>query len=188
MYQYQSSPGNLSSSFKSMRLETVSPNLIPHYQTTTPSGLSLLLASRRAESLRQSSRETGLPVSLESSLSLTPQSRIEPIDLSASPPPTRASPQTSRPEGPPPQLSEEAPLLAYNVVPNISYSSAEAGLSHPTSKSKFRTKLASASETARARSGDLLVTSVRSLPAVLLGVLLNILDGVSCLFRFQSVR
>jgi SulP family sulfate permease len=65
------------------------------------------------------------------------------------------------------------------MVPNISYSNMEAGLSHPPSKSKFRIKLASASETACARSGDLFVTCVRSLPAVLLGVLLNILDGVS---------
>ncbi|KAF9788413.1 sulfate transporter family-domain-containing protein [Thelephora terrestris] len=43
----------------------------------------------------------------------------------------------------------------------------------------FRIQLSSASKTARDRSGELLVTCVRSLPAVLLGVLLNILDGVS---------
>jgi len=177
--QYRSSPGNISSSFKSMRLETVSPNLIPQYQTTTPSGLSLLLANRRTELFGPGSREAGLPGSLESSLSPTPQLRSEPIDLSASPPPIHTLPN---PEGPSPQLPEEAPLLAHNVVPNISYSSVEAGLSHPLSKSKFRIKLASASKTACARSGDLLATCIRSLPAVLLGVLLNILDGVSCKF------
>jgi len=160
-----------------MRLESVSPDLIPQYQTTTPSGLSLLLANRRAELFGPGSREAGLPSSLESPLSPTPQLRSEPIDLGASPPPIRTLPN---PEGPSPHLPEGAPLLAHNMVPNVSYSSMEAGLSHPPSKSKFRIELASASKTAFARSGDLLVTCVHSLPAVLLGVLLNILDGVSC--------
>jgi len=182
MSQYHSAPGNLSSSFKSVRLEAVGPNLIPQYQTTTPSGLSLLLATRRAELLRPSSREAGLPVPLESSLSLTPQPRNEPVDLITSPPPTRTPPRSSGPEGPPSQLSEEASLLTYNAVPNISYSSIEAGLSHSPSKSQFRVRLASVSETALARSEDLLETCVRSIPAVMLGVLLNVLDGVSCEF------
>jgi len=180
MSQYQSAPGNLSSSFKSMRLETVGPNLVPQYQTTTPSGLSLLLATRRAELLRPSSREAGLPVSLDSQSSLTPQPRNEPVDLSASPPSTHASPRSFGPEGHPSQLSEDASLLTYNAIPNVSYSSIEAGLSHPPSKSDFRIRFASASETLLARSEDLAVTCVRSLPAVLLGVLLNVLDGVSC--------
>jgi hypothetical protein len=122
----------------------------------------------------------GLPGSLEPSLSLTPQLRNESIDLSTPPPPVRTISQT--PEGPPPQLSEEAPLLAHSMVHHISYSSVEAGLSHPPSKSKFRMRLASASQTACVRSGDLLATCVRSLPAVMLGMLLNILDGVSCEF------
>jgi len=183
MSQYQSAPGNLSSSFKSIRLEAVGPNLVSQYQTTTPSGLSLLLANRRAELLRPSSREAGL-VSLESSSSLTPQPRNEPINLTTSPP-TRASPRSSGPERPPSQLSEEASLLAYNTVPNISYSSIEAGLSHPPPKSEFRIKLASVSQTALARSEDLLATCVRSIPAVLLGVLLNVLDGVSCEFSSE---
>ena len=188
MSQYHSAPGNLSSSFKSMRLENVGPNLVPQYQTTTPSGLSLLLATRRAELLRPSSREAGLPVSLESSLSLTPQPRNEPVDLSTSSPPTRTSPRSSGPEGPPSQLSEEASLLTYNAVPNISYSSIEAGLSHSPSKSQFRVRLASVSETALARSEDLLATCIRSIPAVLLGVLLNVLDGVSCELSQSSLR
>jgi len=179
MSQYHSAPGNLSSSFKSIRLETVGPNLVPQYQTTTPSGLSLLLANRRAELIRPNPREAGLPVSLESSLSLTPQPRNEPVDLATSPP-TRTSPRSSGPGGPPSQLSEEASLLAYNPIPNISYSSIEAGLSHSPSKSQFRIRLASVSEIALARSEDLLTTCVRSIPAVLLGVLLNVLDGVSC--------
>lgn len=178
MSQYQLPPGNMSSSFKSMRLETASPNLIPRHQTPTPSGLSLLLAKRRAELLSSSSRETGLPGSLES-LSLTPQLRNEPIGSSTSPP-VRTVSQTSGPEGSSPQISEEAPLLAHNAAHHISYSSVEAGLSHLPSKSTFRIRLVSASQTVCARSGDLLATCIRSLPAVLLGMLLNILDGVSC--------
>ena len=175
MSQYQSAPGNLSSSFKSMRLETVGPNLIPQYQTTTPSGLSLLLANRRAELLSPSSREAGSPTPLDSSLSITRHN--EPVDLGTSPP-IRVAPKLSGPDHSPSQLSEAAPLLVHNS--NISYSSAEAGLSRPPSKSKFGVRLASASETACVRSRDLLVTCVRSLPAVLLGVLLNVLDGISC--------
>lgn len=182
MSQYQPAPGTLSSSFKSMRPETTTPNLTPQYQTTMPSGLSLLLANRRAESLSPNSREPGQPVSLEPSLPLTMHPRNEPVDLGTSPPPIRVAPKTSGAERPSSQLSEEAPLLVHNTVPNISYSSVEAGLLHSPSESKFRTRLASASATARARSVDVLVTSVRSLPAVLLGVLLNILDGISCKF------
>jgi len=112
-------------------------------------------------------------------MSPTTQPRNEPIGFSTSPPQVRTVSQTPGP-GPTPQLSEEAPLLAHNVVRRVSYSSAEAGLSHPPSKSTFRIRLASASQAVRARSGDLLMTCVRSLPAVLLGMLLNILDGVSC--------
>jgi len=179
MSQYQPSPGNISSSFRSTRLETVNPNLIPRHQIPTPSGLSLLLANRRAELLSPSSREAGLSGSLESPLSPTTQPRNEPIGFSTSPPQVRTVSQTPGP-GPTPQLSEEAPLLAHNVVHHISYSSVEAGLSRPPSKSTFRIRLVSASQAMRARSGDLLVTCVRSLPAVLLGMLLNILDGVSC--------
>ena len=182
--KYQAAPGTMPSSFKSTRLETVSPNLIP--RTTTPSGLSLLLANRRAESLNQSPREVRLPGSLESSPSLTPQPRNEPVDLSISPSPIRAPPRTSGSEDPSPQLSEEVPLLAHNVVPNTSYSSVEAGLPHLPSMSKFRIRLASASRVARVRSRGLLATCVRSLPAVLLGVLLNILDGVSCKVFLES--
>jgi len=159
MAQYQPSLGNISSSFKSMRIESLNPNLVPQYQTATPSGISLLLANRRAEPLSPGSREPGQSGSLESS-----QPRNEPIDLSA-------SPQTPGPKSP--SLSEETPLLAHNLVPQTSYSNAEAGLPELPSKSKFRTRLVSASR-------DLLVTCVYSLPAVLLGVLLNILDGVSC--------
>lgn len=177
MSQYQPAPGNISSSFNSMRLDTVSPNLIPQYQTTMPSGLSLLLANRRAELLSPSSGEAGLPVLLDSPLPITRQSRNEPVDLGTSPP-IRPATKPPGPEGPPSQLSEEVPLLAHN--PSASYSSAEAGLPHPSSKSRFRLRLASVSETACARSGDLLVTCVHSLPAVLLGLLLNILDGISC--------
>lgn len=180
MAQHQSS-GNISSSFKSMRLEALNPNLIPRHQTATPSGLSLLLASRRMEPLSLGSREASLSGSLESS-----QPRGEPIDLSASPPPVRTLSQTPGPGSPSPQLSEETPLLTHNLVPHITYSSAEAGLPEPPSKSKFRTKLVSVSRTACTCSGDLLVTCVHSLPAVLLGVLLNILDGVSCKF-FESI-
>lgn len=176
MSQYQPPPGTLPSSFKSTRLETVSPNPVTQYQTTTPSGISLLLANRRPELFGPNSRGAGLPASLDSSPSLTPQPRNQPVNLS---PPSILS-QTSGPERPSPQLSEEAPLLPHNVVPNISYSSAEAGLSHPPSKSRFSIGLAPTSETACARSGDLLVTCVHSIPAVLLGILLNILDGVSC--------
>ncbi|KAF9652510.1 hypothetical protein BDM02DRAFT_3089083 [Thelephora ganbajun] len=160
-------------------LETVSPNLIHQYQTTTPSGLSLLLANRRVELLGPSSRDAFLLSSPDSSLSPAPQPRNEPIDLGTPLPPVRPSSQMPGPEDPPPQSPEEAPLLTHNTVPHISYSSVEAGLSRLPSKSKFRIKLASASETAYARSGDLLMTCVRSLPAVLLGVLLNTLDGVS---------
>ena len=179
MSQYQSSPGNISSSFKSIRLETVNSTPIPRYQTTTPSGLSLLLATRRAELLSLSSREAGSPGPPESSLSPTLQPHNEPIDLDVSPP-VCASSRLPNPEDLSSRLSEEAPLLAHNMVHHASYSNAEAGLSHPPSKSKFRTRLVSASHTACARSGDLLVTCVRSLPAVLLGALLNVLDGVSC--------
>jgi len=177
MSRHQPSPGNISSSFTSMRLETTNQNLTQH-QTPTPSGLSLLLANRRAELLSPSSREVGLSGSPESSLSFIPQPRNEPIGFSISPPPVRTISQT--PEGPSPQLSEEASLLTHNVVHHISYSSVEAGLSHPPSKSTFKMRLVSASQTVRAHSEDLLVTCVRSLPAVLLGMLLNILDGVSC--------
>lgn len=178
MAQYQPSPGTVPSSFKPMRLETIGPNLVPHYQTTTPSGLSLLLANRRVELPSPSSRESGLPGSLESSLSPVPQPCNEPIDLSTPPPPVRALPRM--PEGPSSQISEEAPLLAHNMDHRVPYSSVEACLSNPPSKSRFRTRLVSASQAACTRSGDLLMTCVRSLPAVLLGVLLNILDGVSC--------
>lgn len=177
MSQHQHSPGNVSSSFKSMRLEITNQNLTRH-QTPTPSGLSLLLANRRAELLGPSSREVGLSGSLESSLSFIPQPRNEPISFSISPPPVRTISQT--PEDPSPQLSEEAPLLAHNMVHHVSYSSMEAGLSHPPSKSTFKMRLVSASQAVYAHSEDLLVTCVRSLPAVLLGMLLNILDGVSC--------
>lgn len=179
MSQYQPTPGNISSSFKSMRLETVNPNLIPRYQTSTPSGLSLLLANRPVGPLNPSPREVGLPGSLESPLSLTPQTRNESIDLS-SPPPVRVISQTPGFQGPSRQLSEEAPLLAQHMVHHVSYSSAEAGLPRPLSKSKFRMRLVSASQTVCVRSGDLFATCVRSLPAVLLGALLNVLDGVSC--------
>jgi len=150
-----------------------------------PSGLSLLLANRRTELLGPSSREAGMPGSLDPSLS-TPQPRNESIDLDTPPPSTRPLSQMSGPEGSSPQLSEETPLLAHGNISNVSYSSAEAGLSQAPSKSKFRIRLASAFKTTRARSGNLFVTCVHSLPAVLLGVLLNILDGVSCKF-FESI-
>lgn len=181
MSQYRSSPGNISSSFKSTQLEIVDPNIIPRYQTPTPSGLSLLLANRRPELLSPSSREAGPPGSLESPLSLTPQPPIS-LDTSLSPP--RAAPQPPGPQGPSSQPSEETPLLVQNMGHHTSYSSAEAGLPHPSSKFKLRTRLVSASRSACARSGDLFVVCACSLPAVLLGALLNILDGVSCeLFR-----
>jgi hypothetical protein len=64
MSQYQSSSGNVSPSFRSVVLEAVNPNLTPQYQTTTPSGLSLLLANRRAESLSPGHEEEDLPGSL----------------------------------------------------------------------------------------------------------------------------
>jgi hypothetical protein len=177
MSQYQSSLGDTSSSFKSMFLETTSPNLTQQYQTTMPSGLSLsLLANRRAEVLNPSSRGESLPSSLRPSLSLTPQPHGEHVHPTTTPPPV----QTHFPERPSPQLSEGAPLLAQRSDPNVSYSSVEAGLLHQPLKSRFGIKFTSASDIVRARSGQLLVTCVRSLPAVLLGVLLNILDGVSC--------
>lgn len=179
MSQYQSSSGNVSSSFRSVVLETVSQNLTPQYQTTTPSGLSLLLANRRAELLSPGHEEEDLPGSLGSSLPQTPQLRVERVDLVTSPPPARALPQTRRPQGLSTRSSEDAPLLAQGVGPNVSYSSVEAGLSY-LPKSGFRTKLASASKIVCARSGGLPVAIVRSLPAVLLGSLLNILDGISC--------
>ena len=181
MSQYHSSPGNISSSFKSMRIENVDPNLIPRHQTPTPSGLSLLLANRRPEPLSLSSREAGLPGSLESLQSLTPQ---PPISLNTSPPLARAAPQPPGPQGPSPQPSEETPLLAQSMAHYTSYPSAEAGLPHLSSKSKFRMRLVSASRTACANSGDFFVVCARSLPSVLLGLLLNMLDGISCeLFR-----
>lgn len=173
MSQCQPSPGDIPSSFKSAFLEAARPNLTQQYQTTTPSGLSLLLANRRAEVFNPSSRGEGPPSSPGTSPSLTPQPRV---DFTTSPPPV----QTNYPERPSHQLSEGAPLLAQRVDPTVSYSSVEAGLPHPIVKSGLGFKLASASKIARVRSGELLVTCVRSLPAVLLGVLLNILDGVSC--------
>ena len=178
MSQYQSSPGDSSSSFKSVFLEIASSNLTQQYQTTTPSGLSLLLANRRAAMPSPSSRGEGLPSSLELPLSPNPKPRGERDD-----PMTPPSAQTHYPERFSPQLSEGAPLLAQSITPAVSYSSMEAGLSHQSHqplKSGFRTKLTSASKTVRARSEEFLVTCMRSLPAVSLGVLLNILDGVSC--------
>ena len=180
MSQYQSSSGNVSSSFRSVVLETVSPNLTPQYQTTTPSGLSLLLANRRAELLSPGHEEEDIPGSLGSSLPQTPQLRVERVDLVTSPPPVRVSP-TRRPQGLSTRSSEDTPLLAQGVGPHVSYSSIEAGLSY-LPKSGLRTKLASASKIVCARSGSLPVAIVCSLPAVLLGALLNILDGISCEF------
>ena len=176
MSHYQPSPGDISSSFKSVLLETASPNLTQQYQTTTPSGLSLLLASRRGEVLSPSSRGEALPNSLGLSLPLTPQLRGERVDPTTSPPIVH----TPYPERPVPQLSEGAPLLTQRIAPTVSYSSMEAGLLHPPSKSGFGIKLGSVSKTVCTHSGELLVTCVRSLPAVLLGLLLNVLDGVSC--------
>lgn len=181
MSQHHSSPGNVSSSFKSMRLENVDQNLIPRYQTPTPSGISLLLANRRPEPLSPSSREAGPPDSLESLRFQTPQ---PPINLNISPPLARAAPQPPGPQGPSPQPLEETPLLAQSMDHHTSYSSAEAGLPHLSSKSKFRMSLVSASRTAWANSGDFFVVCASSLPSVLLGLLLNMLDGISCeLFR-----
>lgn len=176
MFQYQPSPGDVSSSFKSVFLENSSPKLARQYQTTTPSGLSLLLANRRVEGLSPSSRGEDLPSSVGLSLPLNPQPRSEGFEPITSPPPG----QTHFLERPSPQLSEGAPLLAQGIAPTVSYSSVEAGLAHQPLKSGFGIKFASASSIACTRSGELLVTCVRSLPAVLLGVLLNILDGVSC--------
>lgn len=176
MSQYQPSPVDISASFKSVFLDTASPNLPHQYQTTTPSGLSLLLANRRAEVASPSSRGEGLPSSLGLSLPLTPQPRGERVDPVTSRPPT----ETHYLEHPSPQLSEGSPLLAQHIAPTVSYSTVEAGLSHEPLKSRFGVRLASASKAVRARSGELLVTCIRSLPAVLLGVLLNVLDGVSC--------
>lgn len=178
MSQHQPSPGIIPSSFKSALLETAGPDLAHQYQTTTPSGLSLLLANRRAELITPSSREEALPSSLGPSLSPTPPHRGERIDFLTSPPPVHTLSHAHYSESP--RHSEEAPLLAQGMVPEVSYSSVEAGLLRPPPRSMFRIQLSSASKTARDRSGELLVTCVRSLPAVLLGVLLNILDGVSC--------
>ena len=191
--RYQSSTGDISSSLKSVFLETASSNLTQQYQTTTPSGLSLLLANRRAEVLNPSSKREGPTSSLALSLSPTPQFHCERVDPITSPPV-----QMNFPERPVPQLSEGAPLLAQRIGPTVSYSSLEAGPPRLPLKSVFGIKLASASSTVRVRSEELLVTCFRSLPAVLLGVLLNILDGVSCellrgcfmisLIRMLSVR
>lgn len=177
MSQYRSSPENTPSSFKSVFLEAVGPNLTQQYQTNTPSGLSLLLMNRRTEVLSPGSKGESRPSPMGLSLPPTPQHRAEHVDPITFAPPHA---QTHRPERPSPQLSEGAPLLAQRVAPTVSYSNLEAGLSHPLFKSGFGIKLAAASKTVRAHSGELLVTCVRSLPAVLLGVLLNILDGVSC--------
>lgn len=178
MSQYQPYPGNIPSSFKSGLLETAGSNLVQQCQNTTPSGLSLLLANRRAELISPSSREEPIPSSPDPSLSPVPRHRGERVDPITSPPFVHTLSQTHYPEGP--QLSEEALLLAQGVVPEASYSSVEAGPSHPPVKPGFRFQLVATSETACDRSGELLATCVRSLPAVLLGALLNILDGISC--------
>ena len=162
-----------------------------------PSGLSLLLA-RQHESSSQKASSSSSDASAPESMSTAeqhpeegytpsglPMIRVEevlPPPLSACPPPQNSRPWRDEPhsQSSMSDLTETAPLLDTAAHPSYCQSGREYN-------KPIRTKdlVKSAADRAREIASlknlrHILITSVKSLPAVVLGSLLNILDGVSC--------
>ncbi len=147
-------------------------------RSLSPSGLSILLARQRklpAFHEGQKPSKTQTPKG-KRSMSPVPESPISPLSRESStftPAPVQSIMAYRRQSTS--ELSESAPLL--NSLQAPSYTTAY----QPSSKSMLsRAKMRLQSITSRQSLGNTALVAITSLPAVLLGSLLNILDGVSC--------
>lgn len=176
----------------------------------SPSGLSLLLARRQgypsSDETHQEGHSSEAPPSdstqtptIEHYRTLPPPVE-QPLNVESdapSQPTVSQSPQSTRWEHDPPVLQDEGlnditetvPLLGTREADRIWYTLN--GHAHPESGPKSRRGILKtiASHIHRAVKAQniehSLLTAVNSLPAVLLGCLLNILDGVSCEYCYK---
>lgn len=157
-----------------------------------PSALSILISSRRTEfdSMSPSSSTGKTPVPYTKIDQIQPAVENTTVDLTlpsaAAPPPKLMSVNRRMSEDYPREVNESSPLLGDVEAPGRFYtSSGEPNGNLSAQKPRFSMKRFASHVELYAM--HLLATSVRSLPAVILGVLLNILDGISCmLFSIES--
>lgn len=170
---------DLTSSMTSHETGNTTPRGAARSPTTNPSGLSLLLSGQRTQPYGAS------PSSYDSSGAATPvarqniipePSRHRPLTIDLSPSQQKSTPFMRLPSENVTEATETSALLGDIEAPGQFYTTNAS--SDPPYKSNFSTKRLLSYVQFDAK--DVLATAIRSMPAVVLGVLLNILDGISC--------
>lgn len=170
---------DLASSMYSHEIGTATPRGAARSPTTNPSGLSILLSGQRAkpDGTTASSFTSGSKTPVPRQNVLSSQDNPEHLIVDLTPPRPKPTPVTRYPSERISGTTETSALLDDVETPGQFYTG-NVNPQTPPSKAKFSTKKVLSYVTFDVK--DVVATSIRSLPAVVLGVLLNILDGVSC--------
>jgi hypothetical protein len=177
--QYSPSTTNLSPSVSSHRIGSVTPRGTSHSSCVNPSGLSILLSRQHCDGTSPSlvTVTTGLEAPTPHLPLPPPKKSVDEVTVC----PSRSVSITPRPASEQQNIPTETSVLLSDVEASPRYYTEAHRPYSQLSKMTSKANLNKITNYVHFSAKDLLTTLIRSLPAVILGVLLNILDGVSCM-------